>query len=58
MAKSSISVGDDTPAGEPENGPKGPYITDKDDGMRDPHGQKPAPHEAPSRRRRINQKTR
>jgi hypothetical protein len=30
----AISVGDDTPTGEPENGPAGPYITDKDDGSR------------------------
>ena len=36
MAKASISVGDSTPTGEPENGPKGPYITDKDDGTRPP----------------------
>jgi hypothetical protein len=34
MARASVSVGDDTPTGEPENGPKGPYITDKDDGTR------------------------
>jgi hypothetical protein len=34
MAKASISVGDNTSTGEPENGPKGPYITDKDDGTR------------------------
>lgn len=27
-----MSIGDDTPTGEPENGPRGPYITDKDDG--------------------------
>ncbi len=34
MAKSSISIGEDTPTGEPDNAPKGPYITDKDDGTR------------------------
>jgi hypothetical protein len=32
MAKTGISVGDDTPSGEPQNGPTGPYITDDDDG--------------------------
>ena len=32
MANGQLSVGDDTPTGEPENGPRGPYITDKDDG--------------------------
>jgi hypothetical protein len=36
MAKGQMSVGDDTPTGEPENGPRGPYITDKDDGTRRP----------------------
>ena len=36
MAKGRVSIGDDTPTGEPENGPKGPYITDKDDGTRKP----------------------
>ena len=34
MGKGEVSVGDDTPTGEPENGPRGPYITDKDDGTR------------------------
>lgn len=34
MGKAQVSVGDDTPTGEPENGPPGPYITDKDDGTR------------------------
>ena len=34
MAKGQVSIGDDTPTGEPENGPEGPYITDKDDGTR------------------------
>jgi hypothetical protein len=29
MAKAGISVGDDTPTGEPQNGPRGPYITDE-----------------------------
>lgn len=32
MSKGQLSVGDDTPTGEPENGPRGPYITDKNDG--------------------------
>ena len=36
MAKGQLSVGDDTPTGEPENAPRGPYITDKDDGTRKP----------------------
>jgi hypothetical protein len=36
MGKGQLSVGDDTPTGEPENGPRGPYITDKDDGTRKP----------------------
>jgi hypothetical protein len=34
MGKGQVSIGDDTPTGEPENGPRGPYITDKDDGTR------------------------
>ena len=34
MGKGEMSIGDDTPTGEPENGPRGPYITDKDDGTR------------------------
>ncbi|MBV9630680.1 MAG: hypothetical protein JO230_21480 [Xanthobacteraceae bacterium] len=53
MAKSSVSIGDDTPTGEPENAPKGPYITDKDDGTRDARGQKPPQREAHKRRRRA-----
>jgi hypothetical protein len=36
MAPGQMSVGDDTPDGEPENGPRGPYITDKDDGTPKP----------------------
>jgi hypothetical protein len=36
MGKGRLSVGDDTPTGEPENGPRGPYITDKDDGTGKP----------------------
>jgi hypothetical protein len=31
MGKGRLSIGDDTPSGEPENGPKGPYITDERD---------------------------
>ena len=31
MAKAGISIGDDTPTGEPQNGPKGPYIDDDTD---------------------------
>ena len=31
MSKSKISVGDDTPTGEPKNAPKGPYTTDETD---------------------------
>lgn len=31
MAKSGISIGDDTPTGEPQNGPRGPYIDDDTD---------------------------
>jgi hypothetical protein len=34
MGKTQVSIGDDTPTGEPENGPQGPYITDEDDGTR------------------------
>lgn len=40
MPKTDLSVGDDTPTGEPENGPRGPYITDKDDGTRKPRSGK------------------
>jgi hypothetical protein len=36
MGKGRMSIGDDTLTGEPDNGPKGPYITDKDDGTRSP----------------------
>jgi len=36
MGKGQVSIGDDTPTGEPENGPRGPYITDRDDGTRRP----------------------
>ncbi len=57
MGKASTSVGDDTPTGEPENGPPGPYITDEYDGSlphkgklpdndagdRAPHPKAPAP---------------
>jgi hypothetical protein len=44
MAKEQLSVGDDTPTGEPENGPKGPSITDKDDGTaRERAGKQPLP---------------
>ena len=38
MPKGSLSIGDDTPTGEPENAPRGPYITDKDDGTKKPGG--------------------
>jgi hypothetical protein len=31
MARSGISIGADTPSGEPQNGPKGPYIDDDTD---------------------------
>src|SRR3954465_175947 len=31
MSKAKISVGDDTPTGEPKRVPKGPYVTDKTD---------------------------
>jgi hypothetical protein len=60
MAKTSISVGDNTPTGEPESGPKGPYITDKDDGTRPPRKgrrseaeipQQSAKRDAPARRK-------
>jgi hypothetical protein len=49
MSKGQVSVGDDTPTGEPANGPKGPYITDEDDGTpRDkrPDGKRPLPSRA------------
>jgi hypothetical protein len=39
MAKAGISIGDDTPTGEPQNGPKGPYIDDDtDDVLARPRG--------------------
>ena len=31
MPGGKLSIGDDTPSGEPEAGPKGPYITDNSD---------------------------
>jgi len=58
MAKSSISIGDDTPTGEPENAPRGPYITDKDDGTRGARPQKPPQREAGKRRRSADDKPR
>ncbi len=42
-----ISIGDDTATGEPENGPKGPYITDKDDGT--PRGKRSEKRPLPTR---------
>jgi hypothetical protein len=36
MGKGQLSIGDDTPTGEPENAPRGPYITDEDDGTGKP----------------------
>jgi hypothetical protein len=43
MAKTGISIGDDTPTGEPQNGPRGPYIDDDTDDTtaRPPGGQDP-----------------
>jgi hypothetical protein len=41
MGKPDISVGDDTSTGEPANGPRGPYITDEDDGSRPSKTDKP-----------------
>jgi hypothetical protein len=38
MGRGRLSIGDDTPTGEPENGPRGPYIPDTDDGTRRPGG--------------------
>ena len=39
MVKTGISIGDDTPTGEPQNGPKGPYIDDDtDDALGRAHG--------------------
>jgi hypothetical protein len=34
MAKASISIGVNDATGQPSNGPRGPYITDEDDGSR------------------------
>jgi hypothetical protein len=31
MSKTHLSVGTDTPTGEPANGPAGPYVTDEHD---------------------------
>jgi hypothetical protein len=42
MAKPAISIGDDTPTGEPENAPEGPYITPDDEGSRRRTARKPA----------------
>lgn len=50
MGNGSLSIGDDTPTGEPENGPRGPYITDKDDGTRKPAGGKNDRRKAPGER--------
>lgn len=54
MAKGQVSIGDDTPTGEPENGPQGPYITDKDDSTR----QKPRSKEDSDQRRNGDLPTR
>jgi hypothetical protein len=52
MGNGQVSIGDDTPTGEPENGPRGPYITDKDDGTRKPErtGDDKAGGKAPGKR--------
>lgn len=56
MGKAAISIGDDTPTGEPGNAPEGPYITAADDGTRPrksrktPEGKSPTPTKAPSAR--------
>jgi hypothetical protein len=50
MGRGSVSIGDDTPTGEPENGPRGPYITDKDYGTRKPAGGKGDRRKAPGKR--------
>ena len=36
MGKGQVSVGDDTPTGEPAIGPRGPYITDDDEDISKP----------------------
>lgn len=41
MAKASISIGVGDASGQPTNAPRGPYITDEDDGSR-PRKDKPA----------------
>jgi hypothetical protein len=41
MAKAGISIGGDTPTGEPQNGPKGPYIDDDTDDALARGGQDP-----------------
>ncbi len=53
MAKDKLSIGDDTPSGEPENGPRGPYITDTDEDASRPHGRLP-PDDAGSRTPRTS----
>jgi hypothetical protein len=47
LGKGQVSVGDDTGTGEPENGPKGPYITEDDDGT--PRGKRPDKRPLPTR---------
>jgi len=49
MAKPAISIGDDTPTGEPENAPEGPYITPDDDGSPPPAARQPAKGRAAGR---------
>jgi len=57
MAKPSLSIGDDTPTGEPDNGPRGPYITDKDDGTDPPAAPRKAPS-APEKKPRSDERRR
>jgi hypothetical protein len=40
MGKGQTSIGDDTPSGEPENGPRGPYITDESEDISKPSPKK------------------
>jgi hypothetical protein len=53
MGKASIGIGVDDATGQPQSGPEGPYITDRDD---DARRKRPAPRERPRERAASAQK--
>jgi len=61
MGQGKISIGVDTPTGEPANAPKGPYITDDNDGTQLPRPMNPkdkAPDKTSAKQKREADKSR